>query len=70
MGEEFNPERQMRTQRMESPSRKYLKDETVACAKQMRALNGFNLLCIDTENKFISTGVAKDIADAVGGKYH
>ena len=30
----------------------------------------FNLLCIDTENKFISTGLAKDIADAALGKYH
>ena len=36
----------------------------------MGALPGFNLLCIDTENKFISTGLAKDIADAAWGKYH
>jgi magnesium chelatase subunit D len=27
-------------------------------------------LCIDTENKFISTGIAKEIADAGQGKYH
>jgi magnesium chelatase subunit D len=36
----------------------------------MGVLPGFNLLCIDTENKFISTGVAKEIADAAMGKYH
>lgn len=52
------------------PSRKYLKDEVLACAKQLGVLPGFNLLCIDTENKFISTGVAKEIADAAMGKYH
>jgi magnesium chelatase subunit D len=47
-----------------------LKDEVIACAKKLGSLGGFNLLCIDTENKFISTGVAKDIANAAGGKYH
>ena len=52
------------------PSRKYLKDEVIACAKKLASLPGFNLLCIDTENKFVSTGVAKDIANATGGKYH
>jgi len=52
------------------PSRKYLKDEVIASAKKMASLPGFNLLCIDTENKFVSTGVAKDIAQAAGGKYH
>jgi len=33
------------------PSRKYLKDEVIASAKKMASLPGFNLLCIDTENK-------------------
>jgi magnesium chelatase subunit D len=47
-----------------------LKDEVLACAKKLGALQGFNLLCIDTENKFISTGLAKDIADAAMGRYH
>jgi len=42
----------------------------MVCAKQLGALPGFNLLCIDTENKFISTGLAKEIANAAGGKYH
>lgn len=68
-GEEFDPEAD-EDSKDGKPSRKYLKEEVLACAKQMAALPGFNLLCIDTENKFISTGVAKDIADAAWGKYH
>ena len=36
----------------------------------MGVLPGFNLLCIDTENKFISTGIAKDISNAAMGNYH
>ena len=27
-------------------------------------------MMLDTENKFVSTGMAKEIADAAGGKYH
>lgn len=69
MGEEFDPEAD-EDSKDGKPSRKYLKDEVLACAKKMGSLPGFNLLCIDTENKFISTGLAKDIADAALGKYH
>jgi len=69
MGEEFDPEAD-EDSKDGKPSRAYLKEEVLACAKQMAALPGFNLLCIDTENKFISTGVAKDIANAAMGKYH
>jgi magnesium chelatase subunit D len=69
MGEEFDPDVDEES-KDGKPSRTYLKDEVLACAKQMGALAGFNLLCIDTENKFISTGLAKDIADAAMGKYH
>eukprot|EP00567_Pseudictyota_dubia_P005318 CAMPEP_0197433424 /NCGR_PEP_ID=MMETSP1175-20131217/1301_1 /TAXON_ID=1003142 /ORGANISM="Triceratium dubium, Strain CCMP147" /LENGTH=795 /DNA_ID=CAMNT_0042961795 /DNA_START=119 /DNA_END=2506 /DNA_ORIENTATION=- len=69
MGEEFDPEAD-EDSKDGKPSRKYLKEETLACAKQLGVLPGFNLLCIDTENKFISTGVAKDIANAAMGKYH
>jgi len=68
-GEEFDPEADENS-KDGKPSRQYLKDEVLACAKQMGVLPGFNLLCIDTENKFISTGVAKDIANAAQGKYH
>jgi len=69
MGEEFDPDAD-EDSKDGKPSRKYLKDEVIASAKKLGALPGFNLLCIDTENKFISTGLAKEIADAAMGKYH
>ncbi|CAB9502253.1 chelatase subunit ChlD, chloroplastic [Seminavis robusta] len=69
MGEEFDPEAD-EDSKDGKPSRAYLKEEVLACAKKLGSLPGFNLLCIDTENKFISTGLAKDIADAAMGKYH
>jgi magnesium chelatase subunit D len=68
-GEEFDPDAD-EDSKDGKPSRKYLKEEVLACAKQLGAAQGFNLLCIDTENKFISTGIAKDIANAAMGKYH
>jgi magnesium chelatase subunit D len=69
MGDEFDPDAD-EDSKDGKPSRKYLKAEVLVCAKKLGALPGFNLLCIDTENKFISTGLAKDIADAAQGKYH
>lgn len=69
MGEEFDPEAD-EDSKDGKPSRKFLKEEVLATAKKLGALPGFNLLCIDTENKFISTGLAKDIANAALGKYH
>jgi len=69
MGEEFDPESDEKS-KDGKPSREYLKDEVIACSKKLGALPGFNLLCIDTENKFISTGLAKEIANAGQGKYH
>lgn len=69
MGEEFDPDAD-EDSKDGKPSRKYLKEEVLACAKMLGAQPGFNLLCVDTENKFISTGLAKDIADAAMGKYH
>jgi magnesium chelatase subunit D len=69
MGEAFDPDADENA-KDGKPSRQYLKDEVLACAKKMGSLRGFNLLCIDTENKFISTGLAKDIANAAMGKYH
>lgn len=69
MGDEFDPEAD-EDSKDGKPSRKYLKEEVIACAKKLGALPGFNLLCIDTENKFISTGIAKEIANAAAGKYH
>lgn len=69
MGDEFDPDAD-EDSKDGKPSRKYLKEEVLALSKKMGSLNGFNLLCIDTENKFISTGLAKDIANAALGKYH
>lgn len=69
LGEEFDPDAD-EDSKDGKPSRKYLKEEVLACAKQLGSLAGFNLLCVDTENKFISTGLAKEIADAAMGKYH
>lgn len=54
----------------EKMSKQDLKDEVLALAKQMRAIPGLELLCVDTENKFVSTGFAKEVADAAGGTYH
>lgn len=52
------------------PDRAALKEEVLKTATSLRALNGFNLVVLDTENKFVSTGMAKEIANAAGGKYH
>ena len=54
----------------EKMSKADLKQETLNIAKQICALPGVELLCIDTENKFVSTGVAKEIATSAGGSYH
>ena len=46
-----------------------LKEEVLNMAKKVGAA-GFNLLCIDTENKFVSTGFAEEIAKTAQGKYY
>lgn len=50
--------------------RNKIKDEVITIAKQIGAMPEFRLLVIDTENKFVSTGMAKEIASAAGGRYH
>ena len=70
-GEEFDAEiAEDEDSKDGKPSRAYLKEEVIACARQIGIKPGFNLLCIDTENKFITTGLAKEIADGAMGKYH
>ncbi|KAI8469627.1 MAG: magnesium chelatase subunit D chloroplast precursor [Monoraphidium minutum] len=51
------------------PSAEQLKDEVRDMSKKMMAA-GIQLLVIDTENKFVSTGFAEEIAKAAGGKYY
>jgi len=56
---------------LEEPmSKADLKEEVLKTAKRIGTLSGFKLLMLDTENKFVSTGLAKEIADAALGKYH
>jgi len=52
------------------PDKKELKEELLNTAKMLGTLSGFKLLMLDTENKFVSTGVAKEIAAAAQGRYH
>jgi Mg-chelatase subunit ChlD len=47
-----------------------LKQEVLQMARIIRGIGGFKLLMLDTENKFVSTGMAKEIAAAAGGRYH
>jgi magnesium chelatase subunit D len=53
----------------EQPDKKTIKEEVLACASQLGNLPGFKTLVLDTENKFVSTGVAKEIARNARGEY-
>lgn len=51
------------------PSQEEIKDEILDVAGKI-AMTGLQLLVIDTENKFVSTGFAEEIARVADGKYY
>jgi magnesium chelatase subunit D len=51
-------------------SRTFMKEEVIAIAKKLGGLADFNVVVIDTEDRFVGTGIARDIARASLGTYH
>merc|ERR1719316_1537540 len=60
-----------KTEEEEQPmDKKALAEEVLNTSKMLGSMKGFKVLVMDTENKFVSTGFAKEIANASMGKYH
>lgn len=59
----------MQDGKMKKVPKEELQDEVFAIADKIRGL-GFKFLLIDTENKYVSSGIAKKLADRAAGKYY
>ena len=51
------------------PSKQFLRDEVLSCARNLQKVDCESIV-IDTEDKFVSTGIAQDIAAAAGANYY
>ena len=51
-------------------SRAYCREEVLAIARQLGAVDDLNVLVVDTEDKYVSTGVAQQIARLAAGNYY
>lgn len=69
-GEPFDPSIDANSKDDGVASREFLKDEVLAIAKQIGTVEDFDMLVIDTEDKFVSTGVAEEIARVARGNYY
>lgn len=55
--------------RMKKVPKDQLQEEVFAVADKVRAM-GFKFLLIDTENKYVSSGIAKKLAERADGRYY
>jgi magnesium chelatase subunit D len=69
-GEAFDASIMDRASTDDKPTRGFLKDEVLAVAKRLGSLKDFNLLCIDTEDRYVGTGFAKELSRVAQGNYH
>jgi magnesium chelatase subunit D len=51
-------------------SRAYLNDEVLAIAKVIGDTLDIDFLCIDTEDRFVGTGISEQLCRAARGTYH
>ncbi len=51
------------------PSKQFLREEVLACAKSLKTIDCHSIV-IDTEDKFVSTGFARDIASVADANYY
>ncbi len=51
------------------PTKAFLREEAIKCATSLRLLD-FSVVVVDTEDKFVGTGIAQEIAGATLGRYY